>query len=366
MYCVEKTMTQIFYIASLSPDDKGGIHQYELTSDLSIHETNFYPLANALWLAFNSERSVLYVSTSDPEIGTVHSYKINKESNPPTLELINSQKTGANCPCHLAVNSQNNFLYCANYGEDGNASFTFFPLQKSGFIEQPQNIIKYAGSGPNQNRQECSHIHCTYITPDGQHICVVDLGTDTIHVYALDFQSGINFTSEKVTKISMKPGEGPRHIIFDPKQEYAYVASELGNSVTSFRINKSDSGCGLSFDHVSTLSTLPEGFSGVSYVAAIKFSKNFDQLFVSNRGHESIACFSLDGKGGMTLKNIVSVGGKFPRDFDFFPNVDILAATNQLSNDVTFFKYDEGNCNLLHLDIKIDVLNPLCIAFPLI
>ena len=356
-------MSQVFFIASLSTDKKGGIYQYELTSDQKIHEIRFYELPNCIWLTFNPNHTVLYASTQGPGIGSIHAYKITKdEEGVPLLTLINSQKSGANCPCHLNVNHEGTYIYCANYGEDGDSSLSELPLSKSGngSLEPVSSIIRNSGKGPRSDRQEGPHCHCTYITPDGKHVCAVDLGIDAVKVYNIDSKGGID--KNNFTTVSLPPGFGPRHIIFDRKQEYAYVANELGNSVTSFRVTQGSNSV-LNFELLQTISTLPKDCSTETKVAEIRFSHKEDALFVSNRGYDSIACYSLDGKGGMTLKNIVKYNGKFPRDFDLFPNSNLAAATNEDTDDVTFFKYDEANCNLTPIELKINVIHPLCIAF---
>lgn len=355
-------MSQVFFIASLTTDNKGGIHQYELSADQKIHETHFYELPNCIWLTFNPNHTVLYASTQGPGIGNIHAYQITKDDKgAPLLKLINTQKSGANCPCHLDVNHEGTYIYCANYGEDGDSSLSELPIKTSdGSLEPLSKIIRNSGKGPRADRQEGPHVHCSYITPDGKYVCAVDLGIDAVKVYQIDPKSGIN--SDKFTTISLPPGCGPRHIIFDRKQEYAYVANELGNSVTSFRVTHG-SNSDLQFELLQTISTLPKDCSAETKVAEIRFSKKQDALFVSNRGYDSIACYSLDGKGGMTLKNIAKYSGKFPRDFDFFPNSDLVASTNEDTDDVTFFKYDEANCNLVPIELKINVVHPLCIAF---
>lgn len=355
-------MAQVFFIASLSTDNKGGIHQYELMPDQKIHETHFYELPDCIWLTFNPNHTVLYASTQGPGIGSIHAYKIAKDDKGSLiLQLLNSQKSGANCPCHLDVNSDGTFIYCANYGEDGDSSLSELPIDTNdGSLKPLSKTARHSGKGPQTDRQECPHIHCSFISPDQKHVCAVDLGIDAVKVYDTDSKSG--FKPDKCTTVSLPAGSGPRHIIFDRKQEFAYVANELGNSVTSFKITK-NSDSELKFDILHTISTLPKDCKDETKVAEIRFSKKQDALFVSNRGFDSIACYSLDGKGGMTLRNIVKYSGKFPRDFDFFPNSDLLASTNEDTNDVTFFKYDEANCNLIPIELKIEVLHPLCIAF---
>jgi 6-phosphogluconolactonase len=49
---------------------------------------------------------------------------------------------------------------------------------------------------------------------------------------------------------------------------------------------------------IQRLSTLPEGWSGTNYVGEIKVDAGGRHVYVSNRGHHSIATFKVRGGGG--------------------------------------------------------------------
>ena len=349
-------MSQTVFFACCTTDEKGGIYQYDITissdNQVKAEQKNFYALKECIWLTFSPDHHFLYASTQGPGIGGVHSYKVNPDM---SLTYLNSQKSGANCPCYLNCNPEATFIYCANYGEDGDSGLSELPLNKDGTVGELTKIIKHGGKGPNVERQECPHVHCSYVTSDGKYVCAVDLGIDAVKLYHIDPKIGIS--TENPIIIPAEPGFGPRHIVFDQKQEYAYIANELGNTVSSFHFENGK------FTHIQTLSTIPDKCNVDTKVAAIRFSKDESHIFVSNRGYDSIACFSLEGNGRMKLQEIVNCNGSFPRDFNLLSDGIHLLCTNQLSNDITFFKFNQSNHNIEPINFKLNLPSPLCIAY---
>jgi 6-phosphogluconolactonase len=63
----------------------------------------------------------------------------------------------------------------------------------------------------------------------------------------------------------------------------------------------------------ATLSTLPEGFAGESLGGHVVLNRAGDRLYVTNRGHDSVAVFALAQDGAPTLLQHVPSGGASPR-----------------------------------------------------
>src|SRR5205823_10211593 len=87
-------------------------------------------------------------------------------------------------------------------------------------------------------------------------------------------------------------GAAPRHLAFHPSGQYAYVNGEADMTVTAFRY-------GATMDELQVLPTVPEGtdISGCS-TAHILVHPNGRCVYVSNRGHDSIAIFAIDPASG--------------------------------------------------------------------
>ena len=93
---------------------------------------------------------------------------------------------------------------------------------------------------------------------------VCDLGLDKVLAYRFDAQRG-RLTPHDPPFARVRPGAGPRHMVFRPDGRFAYVVNELSSTVTAFRY---DASAGV-LHEVQTASTLPEHFDGANTGAEI-------------------------------------------------------------------------------------------------
>ena len=116
---------------------------------------------------------------------------------------------------------------------------------------------------------------------------------------------------------------------------------------------------------VQTLSTLPEGWTGTNFPADIHVAPSGRALYVSNRGHDSIAVFSVArATGALTLEQVVSTGGAWPRNFSLDPTGRWLLVANQRSDSITVFGRDAESGRLTPTPQRITVPSPVCLRFP--
>lgn len=232
------------------------------------------------------------------------------------------------CGCHLAVNGDN--VYVANY------------LSGSVF-KTPDILSLHEGHSVNKDRQEMPHPHFVCNTPDNKYICAVDLGIDKIVVY--------NRELKKVREVSVKAGNGPRHMVFSPDGLLAMLVCELSSTVELFEYSDGN------FTHIGSYNCLPDTFDKTSTAAAIRIYKN--NVYVSNRGHDSVTVFKLSGKSLEKIQT-ASCGGESPRDINLVG--DILLSANENSNTVTVFKLKaDGTVGEQRETLKIKY--PQCICF---
>lgn len=223
---------------------------------------------------------------------------------------------------HLCINK--NTVYAANY-------------LSGSVIRLPDTMAFHSGKSVNPQRQEAPHPHYIGITPDDKYVCVSDLGLDRV----LFYNKMLNFKFY----VSVPSGYGARHLVFSENGEYLYCVNELISSVTVFKYD------GGNTRRLKTYSALPDGFSGQNSAAAIRFYKN--RIYVSNRGHNSIAVFNVSGEG-LEIAEFIQTGSE-PRDFDIFD--DILVCCNLLDNTVTFHDLGKNGLKFKTLYIK----SPLCV-----
>jgi 6-phosphogluconolactonase len=87
-------------------------------------------------------------------------------------------------------------------------------------------------------------------------------------------------------------------------------------------------------------------------------------LYVSNRGHNSIAVFSIaESTGALALEQTVSTEGDWPRNFALDPSRRWLLVANQRSGSVVVFARDPENGRLTLTQQRIAVPSPVCLRF---
>jgi 6-phosphogluconolactonase len=182
---------------------------------------------------------------------------------------------------------------------------------------------------------------------------------DEVLVYKFDAKNGTLAPNESAFA-RLKAGSGPRHIVFHPNGKFVFVVSELSSTATSLAYDAKKG----TLKEIGTVSTLPPGFSGRNDVAEAAVHPNGKFLYASNRGHDSIAIFSIDpAKGTLTFVSHVSTGGKEPRHFAIDPTGKFLLAENQLSNNIVVFKIDPATGGLTPTGQVVEVPSPVCITF---
>jgi 6-phosphogluconolactonase len=186
-----------------------------------------------------------------------------------------------------------------------------------------------------------------------------DLGLDKLLVYRFDKDSG-KLTPNDPPASNVAPGAGPRHFAFHPSGRYAYVINEMNLTVTAFQYD-GNSG---RLDDFQTISTVPEGISrdGLS-TAEVRVHPSGKFLYGSNRGHNSIAIFSIGEDGRLTATGHVPTGGRTPRNFVIDPSGSYLFAENQQSGTIVLFKINLETGGLETTGTVLNVPNPVCIRF---
>lgn len=251
-----------------------------------------------------------------------------------STEILSDDKFGKNSEiqsthgviaCHLAVCGKS--IYCVNY-LSGN------------LIKMPNKVVAHSGYGINPQRQEAPHTHFISETPDKKYICSTDLGLDKIFFYDAELNP--------ISEADAEKGCGIRHLCFSGDGKFIYSANELSSTVSVF--SYADGKAQL----IYSLSTLPESFHGESTASAIRLAG--DYLYISNRGHNSIAIFKACGER-LTPVGFADCGGDSPRDFNIFGNT--LICTNESSDNVTFFEISSGK--LIKTKTEFKIPKPLCV-----
>lgn len=249
---------------------------------------------------------------------------------------------------HLCVDKNENYVFAANYNVGATA---MYKIESHKIIDK---ICSYhhEGKGPDVlKRQVGPHAHCVGLLPFYSYLYSVDLGADKVYLY--DFSdSTLNNLSH--LQLNILPGSGPRHMIFSKNGMYTYIICEISNHILVYKHNKTH------FSLIQSIHCIPRHFKGFSSASAIRFSPSFNYLFVSNRGHNSIAMYRVNQDNGKLALLYMIHTDINPIDFNFINNKYITVACYG-GNKLQFLSFNEDNEELVLLPYEINIEKPSCI-----
>ncbi|WP_327121160.1 lactonase family protein [Streptomyces sp. NBC_01341] len=256
-------------------------------------------------------------------------------------------------PTHLDVRAGH--LFTANYGS---GSVTSLPLRPDGSPGPAAGVLRHEGGGPDAARQTAPHAHQVLADPSGNWVLSVDLGTDSVRVCALDPGTGSLRTHSEAV---LRPGTGPRHLVFHPSGGHLYVLNELEPTVTVCRW---DAATGR-LEPTGETPVLPHGADDAvrTYPSEVVVSHDGRFLWAANRGHDSISVLALDETAEKpVLVAAVGCGGRWPRDLTLDPTGQWLYAANERSGNVSWFSLD-AETGMPSPAGSIDVPAASCVVF---
>lgn len=347
----------IVFVTTFAAGDKGGIHAYEFDGKEGklkhIHRTA--GAENPFFLALSPNNKFLYsihakqFSGKEPE--HVAAYEIVGRTG--ELKLLNRQSAEGTAACSLAVDATGKTVFVANYTSGSVASL---PVKADGSLGEKASFFQHKGSSVDPKRQKEPHAHCVVVSPDNKYVFAADLGTDQILCYALDpATSKLTPTQTPFTKAPA--GAGPRHLTFHPNKKRVYVINELKNSVSVFDYD-ADAG---TLTEKQTISTLPGDFKGTSYCADLKITPDGKYLYGTNRGHDSIAAFSIADDGKLSLVAIEPSLGKGPQNLAITADGAWLICANMPGGNIAVFGIDAKTGKLKSAGDPVKQPSPSCI-----
>jgi 6-phosphogluconolactonase len=222
-------------------------------------------------------------------------------------------------------------------------------------------VVQQECTSVNPDRQEGPHAHMILASPDNTFVFAADLGADRIFGYRLDQESGALIPVPEAGGVA-EPGAGPRHFAFSPDGGSVYVINELNGTLAVYDYDRETG----AFTAHQVLTTLPADWTEEPSCAHVLVSPDGRYVYGSNRGHDSIAIFLVSADTGeVTPEEIVTSGGKTPRNFALSPDADgrwLLAANMDSDNVVVWPRnvesgYPEGD------GAPYDIPSACCLVF---
>lgn len=267
-------------------------------------------------LAVHPERRLLFASLrTNAEIGA---FKIGDAGK---LTEINRTELGSGAnAAYVAADKSGHYLIAASYS---GGKVTVHDIAASGAL----------GGTPLQTIETAKTAHAAVLTADQKWAFVPHVQPNAIYQFKYDAKTG------KLTEAGKgaggKEGAGPRHLAIHPSQKFAFSSDESGNSVTLYSL---DAEKGLK--PLQTLSTLPADFTAKNSTADVHVHPSGQFVWVSNRGHDSLAGFRFDAAAIKLIALGQTSTEKTPRSFAVSPNGKWILGAGEGSGKLAIFAVD--------------------------
>jgi len=310
---------------------------------------------NPSFLALHPSGRFLYAvnetgEKADDPGGGVSAFAVDADTG--ALTLLNREESGGAAPCHVTVAADGRHALVANYA---GGTVSVLPIAADGRLGKATAVVRHSGKSVKP-QQGSPHPHSVNLDAAGRFAVVADLGIDQVVPYRFDGAKGLLQKTGK--PLTLPAGAGPRHLAFHPSGRQAYVIDELDSTITRLDYDAASG----ALTAAQRISTLPEGFAGKNSTAEVAVHPDGKLLFGSNRGHDSIAIFTIDEKtGALTSAGHQPTGGKNPRHFAIDPTGLYLLAANQDSDTIHVFRIDRATGRLHPVGGPARVPKPVCL-----
>lgn len=349
-------MDQFVYV-SLQDDDKILIFALDaVTGGLSL-KSEILAVGGPSALATNHQGNVIYASLRNSN--EIASFRVNGDTG--GLTSIGVVSVDA-APTYLCVDRNGRFLLSAYY--QGRHVGVHAIQTDNSLREKPiqwleTDIGAHSINVDRSNRYayvpHIARIQDNVLGPPPE-----DLGPNVIYQFKFDQENG-QLTPNTPLKLEPDGFLGPRHYCYHPSLDIVYFSNEQGCSVSSYQL---DSELG-TLSPLQTISTVPEAFKGRNTCSQIQITAVGNLLYVPNRGHNSIAGFTVDSSGTLAAVGHVSTEA-VPSAFSLDVTGNFLFAAGSASDRLAAYRVngDTGGIHLLDTyEVGKRPMEVLAIAF---
>jgi 6-phosphogluconolactonase len=277
------------------------------------------------------------------------------------LAFINKAPSGGEDPNQVVCDPSGKVVIAINYGahKEGqhSAGIGALSVRPDGGVNPPFFVNLHEGAPLSPKQTSGAHTHGLVFSKDRKYAFVAELGLDRVYTYRFDGPHA-RMSLADPPFINTNAGAGPRRLQLHPSGKYLYVNHETDSKVSVFAVD------GGKLKELQQISTLPEDFKGRNSTAEIALDKAGRYLYVSNRGHDSMAVYAVDPATGLlTSHGWVPSGGKTPRNIMFDATGTFLFVGNQGSGNVMVFRQNPQTGELTQTAAEMKIDQPGSIAF---
>jgi 6-phosphogluconolactonase len=342
-------------------DGKGeGIYGFSYTeADGSLDPIGLTPgIVDPAFLAASPSQRFLYCVNETYELdgqcgGGVSAFAIDSATG--ALTFLNRQPSHGALPCFLAIDATASMVIVANH--DG-PSTVAYRILADGRLGDASSIVPHVGMSHQAGHPGDPHPHCVVVDSTNRFALVPDKGLDQILIYRIDLSAG-TLAPHDPPFVRVHVGTAPRHLAFHPTERFAFVTNEVGSTVTSFAFD-AETG---TLREIHTVPSVPADFTGRNHTADIRVHPNGRFVYMTNRGHDSVASFAVDDvTGRLTSLGHTPIRG-WSRNVRFDPSGRVLLVSCQNANVIVAYAVDPDNGTLMPTGAVTETPTPVCVEF---
>lgn len=317
---------------------------------------------NPSYLAVHPNSRFLYsvnehIDPSGKTMGEVSAFSIDRQSG--KLAELSRVSARGGMPCHICTDRSGRTVAVANWST---GSMAAFPIRADGGIGESTGFYQHAGARAGAAADAPPpqvHCHAVVVSPDNRFLIATDTGLNKVFVHRLD-AARATFAPHNPPFLGLNTQANPRHLVFHPNARWAYIANEAGPGCTFLRY---DAKAG-TFEETGVTRTVPPEVTARTTPAEAVLHPSGRFVFVSNRGHDSIAVLRIDpASGSPALVEAFQPGGNGPRSFNVDPTGNWLFALMQRSNTIVPLRFDSATGKLSAAGETLSLPSPVCAKF---
>ncbi len=274
------------------------------------------------WFTLDSSGRYLYIANEyEGGEGGIAAYRLVKDGDPVFIDAMPSDSQGLTYVSVMTVGGRQ-FVLGSGYFD---ADIMVCPIGDDGRLLPMSDRFILSRGG---------HAHCIRSVPGTDLVLI----PDTMYGHIYTFQLTSEGKLEKRSVFYSSDLQYPRHIEFSEDSETIYVVTEATSTLQVFHLDK----CTGELKRTFCCSNLPDGYvipEGHSS-AAIHRSPDGRFLYLSNRGHDSITVYSLEG-GKISKAGYAAGEIEWPREFMITPDGDHMFVGNETAGSFSIFRMDK-------------------------
>ena len=322
-------MPYYMYVA-LQEDDKILVHTIEPQTGKLTPQAEVSIPGGPFTMAISPDRNFLYAGCRDtPKLA---SFQIDQDSGGLTQ---NGTIPVEGWPVYIATDRKGKFVLSAYYQ---GAHVGVHPIGADGSVGDPP--IEWLATATGAHAMQTDSTNSYAFVPH-----IAGNGPNAIFQFKFDENTG-HLTPNSPAKVEPEEFLGPRHFCFHPSLDVLYFSNEQDCSVTGYRL---DTGNG-TLSAFQTITTLPEGYTERNTCSQIQVSASGRFLYAPNRGHDSIACFSIDTATGQLTGNGIVASEARPNALCLGPQDRFLYSAGQESGRMASFRVNSDSGKLTPLE----------------